>query len=402
LCLVIVYWFRLGSVRPLDLPDQAQIKITGRVIQQPYLKYSKQIVNVKGFLIKTEPFPAYFYGQKLVVVGKVRKRVLNRFMSQFSLSYPQIRIIKQSTGLADKFSFKRVLLGFKNSLVSQLQTLLPEPQASLLVGILLGSKQSMPEEFMQNLRRTGTIHIIVASGYNIAVVAGFLVSVLVLFCQRRLALVLAFLGIVAYTIMAGAEPPVVRAAIMGSLTYLAQFLGREKDALTSLFWAAVVMLLISPLILFDIGFQLSFLATAGILLINPFLQGKLFQVPILGEDLKVTLAAQAAVLPVLVFNFGQISLLSPLINALVLPITPPVMSLGAAVLGLGWLAKPLAQGLAWLVWLPLTYFVKLVEWFGQLPWINWQVGELNAWWVLGYYFVLGVWVVRKGKLISNF
>jgi len=252
----------------------------------------------------------------------------------------------------------------------------------LLAGILLGVKKEMPEKFLKNLQETGTIHIVVASGYNISVIAGFLLNSLAVRIGRKKAILISFIGILVYTFIAGAQPPIVRAAIMGSLTYLAQLLGREKDGLWSLVLAAVIMLLVSPLILFDIGFQLSFTATAGILLLNPILKGK------------TTLAAQIATLPILLANFGQVSWLSPLINALVLPAVPLIMSLGAMTVVAG-------QILAWLTWVPLTYFVKIIELFSRLPWISFSVGKISFFWAVGYYFILGLWILRRQKPRSS-
>jgi len=402
ICFCLIYILRLHASQPLNIPDQAAIRLTGRIIQQPYQRDSKQIINVNGFLIKADRFPAYFYGQKVVVTGKVQKRMINRFASQFSLYYPQIQVIDQTRTLIDKINFGDLLFGFRKRLEEGLGQALPEPQVSLLAGILLGSRRDLPEKFMTNLRGTGTMHVIVASGYNISVVAGFLVGILLLFFRRRSAVGGAFLGIVGYTIMAGGEPPVVRAAIMGSLTCLAQLLGREKDVLASLLFAAAIMLLVSPLILFDIGFQLSFLATAGILLIEPLLTGKLFSLPLLGQDLKVTLAAQIATLPILVFNFGQISLLSLLVNALVLPVTPLIMGLGAVTAGLSLVSVALARVSAWLVWLPLTYFVKVIDWFG--PWsqlVSLKLASVSNWWVGGYYLGLSLWLWRQKRVSAS-
>lgn len=391
---LFVYLWRLFAIQPLNVPDQAKIRLTGRVIQQPYLKGSNQIINVNGFLIKTNRFPTYFYGQKLVVTGKVRRRVINRFISRFSLYYPQIQLIQQPQSLVDKLNFKAKLLALKNYFEQKFEAVLPEPQASLLAGILLGSQRSLPDKFMRNLRETGTIHVVVASGYNLTVVAKLLLAGLLVVCRRRLALAGAFLGIVAYTIMTGGEPPVVRAAIMASLTLVAQLLGREKDALISLILAAALMLLVSPLILFDIGFQLSVLATAGILLVEPLLAGKIFSLPLIGEDLKVTLAAQIATLPILLFNFGTVSLLSPLVNALVLPVTPLIMFLGAITAVVGGMT-------AWLVWLPLTYFVRLIEWLSPLSQKTaLTISQVSGGWVMAYYLVLAVWLWRQRRALA--
>jgi len=398
LIFILVYLFRLNSLKFPQIPDGSQIRLVAQVSSQPYLSGSKQIIRLGQFLVVTEPFSQYFYGQKLEVVGTCQVKVINPWKTDFVLNYPTIRVIEEDESLNIQTKIVAGLLSFRRRLEDIFSRLLPEPQASLLSGVVLGTRRQMPKNFRQNLQKTGTAHVVVASGYNISVVAGLLICVIVRFTKRKFALFLSFLGILAYTLMAGAEPPVVRAAIMGSLTFLAQFLGREKDALRTLFFVGGVMLLANPLILFDLGFQLSFLATAGILFLGTRLDGKIFRLPGLGENLRTTLAAQAGVLPILLTNFGQISFLSPLINVLVLPIVPLIMILGAitALFGLVW--QPLAQIASWFAWVPLTYFIKIIEWFGKLPWVSFEIGKISFWWEIGYYLILGAIFFQKSKL----
>jgi len=393
-----VYFLRLNSLKPPQIPDGFQIRLVARVSSQPYLSGSKQIIRLGQFLVFTEPFPQYFYGQKLEVVGTCQVKVINPWKTDFVLNYPTIRVIEEDESLNIQTKIVAGLLSFRRRLEDIFSRLLSEPQASLISGIVLGTRRQMPKNFRQNLQKTGTIHVVVASGYNISVIAGLLISVIVRFTKRKFALFLSFFGILAYTLMAGAEPPVVRAAIMGSLAFLAQFLGREKDAWRALFFAGGVMLLANPLILFDLGFQLSFLATAGILFLEPKLNGKIFRLPGPGENLRTTLAAQLGVLPILLANFGQISFLSPLVNVLVLPVVPLIMILGAitALFGLVW--QPLAQIASWFAWVPLTYFIKIIEWFGKLPLASFEVGKISFWWGIGYYLILGAIFFQKTKL----
>jgi len=399
LIFLLVYLFRFSSLKPSQIPDGSQIRLLARVSSQPYLSVSKQIIRLGQFLVVTEPFSQYFYGQKLEVVGTCQVKVINPWKTDFVLNYPTIRVIEEDESLNIQTKIVAGLLSFRRRLEDIFSRLLSEPQASLISGIVLGTRRQMPKNFRQNLQKTGTIHVVVASGYNISVIAGLLISVIVRFTKRKFALFLSFFGILAYTLMAGAEPPVVRAAIMGSLTFLAQFLGREKDAWRALFFAGGVMLLANPLILFDLGFQLSFLATAGILFLGPKLNGKIFRFPGLGENLRTTLAAQAGVLPILLTNFGQISFLSPLINVLVLPVVPLIMILGGitALFVLVW--QPLAQIASWFAWVPLTYFIKVVDWFGKLPWVSFKVGKISFWWGIGYYLILGIIILNpKSKI----
>lgn len=405
LCLFLIivialYFLRLQSVSRLNIPENTEITIRGRVTQQPYLKGSYQIISLGPVLIKTDRFPGYFYGDFLEISGKFERRVINTFYSQYYAFFPTIRKIHNHQKSTFFSNFKKKLYYFRGQLEKLIAQLLSEPQSSLEIGIFLGTKTNLPEKFLKNLRDTGTLHIVVASGYNLSVVAGFLVSVLVWFISRKKALIIAFLGVLFYTLMVGAEPPVVRAAIMASLAYGAQYLGRLRDGLIALITAALIMLLISPLILFDIGFQLSFMATAGILLIYPLLKEKrIFHLPVLGDDLATTLSAQIGVMPILLANFGNLTFLSPLINALVLPLIPLLMNLGGIMALFGFVSKSLTQVLAWLLWLPLTYFVKLIEWFGSLSWISFQIKGLSFWWGVGYYFVIAIilWFTWRKK-----
>lgn len=378
--LLLIYGLRLNSVakRWQKIPNQSQIKLVSRISSQPYLKDSNQFITLDRFLVVTDRFPGYSYGQKIEVVGRLQKKVINRFKTNLNLNYPSIRLIEEEESLINQTKIVGFLLSLRSRIEESFSRFLPEPQASLLAGILLGSKRQLPQNFLKNLQETGTIHIVVASGYNISVIAGFLLNNLVVRIGRKKALLISFVGILIYSLMAGAQPPIVRAAIMGSLTYLAQLSGREKDGLRSLVLAAAIMLLVSPLILFDIGFQLSFTATAGILLLSPILKGK------------TTLAAQIATLPILLANFGQVSWLSPLINALVLPTVPLIMSLGVLTVVAG-------QILAWLAWVPLTYFVKIIELSARLPWISFSVNKISFLWAVGYYVILGIIVFKIKK-----
>jgi competence protein ComEC len=385
---IVLYAFRLFSVSQLNLPTEKAITLRGKVSQQPYLKGSYQIISLGSIKVYTDRFPSYFYGDFLMISGKFEKRVINPFQTEYWAFFPTIQPIVGERNLGFWSPFQRSLYFFRGRLEKAIAQVLPEPEASLETGILLGVKKEMPENFLNNLRNTGTLHIIVASGYNLSVVAGFLVSFLVLWVNRRKALILAFLGIIFYTMLVGSEAPVVRAAIMASFAYWGEYLGRPRSGLIGLLLAAYLMLFLSPLMLFDLGFQLSLMATGGILLIYPLLKEKrFFQLPVVGENLATTLAAQIGVTPLLLVNFGNLSWLSSLINALVLPLIPLLMNLGGIMVLFAFLSKQMAQVIAWFLWLPLTYFVKLVDFFGQWSFINLQI-NLSFWWAFGYYLVL--------------
>jgi len=399
------YFWRLFSLPKLIIPENQPVKIIGRVTKQPYLKGSYQIINMGPVLIRTNRFPGYFYGDKLVVVGGFKKQVINPFLTQYFAFFPTIQKIEEGQNLVSQKNFIRLLLKTRGQIEQNLNQLLPEPQASLLLGVVFGVKSQMPENFWQNLRKTGTLHLVVASGQNVVMVTGFLMNSLVLFSKRRGVILITFLGIIIYVLMVGAEAPAVRAGLMAMMIFVGQLLGREGNQGKFLLLTVMVMLLISPLMLFDIGFQLSFAATAGIIWIYPMLKSKILNsvavIPLLSEAFLVTISAQLATLPILLVNFGQFSWLSPLVNSFILPTIPIVMALGIILSGLSFVSKLLAQVLAWFAWPFLSWFIKVVNWFGQLPMGNWEIGKISWWWMVGYYFLLVIILWRLNERIRD-
>jgi competence protein ComEC len=401
-CFLIIlaplYLFRLSQTPVYQIPENKEIKIIGRITQQPYLKGSNQIIRVGPITVKTEIFPKFLYGQRVEIVGKFTSQVIGPFQRRFFANYPAIRLAYEDGKNGGKADFLTFLTQTRGHLENSIAQLLPEPQASLLTGIVFGVKKQMPIEFWESLRRTGTLHIVVASGQNINIVAWFLIELLTWVISRRKAVLMATLGVTFYILLIGAEPPVVRAGIMAVMAYLALVLGRESDGTLGLLLAAAIMLLAQPLLLFDISFLLSFAATAGILWFYPILRQKRpFSFRFGGIALATTMAAQIGVLPLLLIFFGQVSILSPLINVLVVWTVPILMALGLVLALLGLFLKPLAIVLGWFAWLLLTYFVKVVEISGSLPWMFWEVGQISSWWAAGYYSVLGYLVWRYQK-----
>jgi len=391
-----LYFGRLYFLPKLVLPEGRSVKIRGNVIGQPYLKGSYQIIKLNSVLIMTERFPGYFYGDYLEVIGNFEKELLGPFSHHYLSFFPSIKKIEKEENLINQRSLKKFLFKTKGQIEKKINYLLPEPHASLLLGIVLGMKNQIPLDFWQNLRKTGTLHLVVASGQNVSLVSGFLIQSLIYFFNRKWAILIADLGIIFYVLMVGSEAPAVRAGLMAILAYSAQLFGKEAYSLNLLFFSALFILLFSPLLLFDIGFQLSFMATLGILIIYPLLKKKqLFSLPLLGPGLGVTVAAQIMTLPILLINFGQISWLSPLINALVIPTIPLTMILGIGMIFLGFFSRVLSQLLAYFAWLFLHYFIKVVNFFGHLPFVSWELSKLSGWWAIGYYFLLLLILLRR-------
>jgi competence protein ComEC len=266
--------------------------------------------------------------------------------------------------------------------------------AGLLAGIVLGAKQDMPDDVTSSLQTAGVMHVIAASGMNVSMVAGALLLLLQGVVDRRKALWLSMAGVLFYVFLAGFEPSIVRAGFMAVIVFIGTLLGRQKVSLYTLLLVASWMVLISPQLILDIGFQLSVFATAGILVLQP-----LFHSVIKGKwkllfhaDITTTLAAQIATLPILLSNFGSINLLSVFINALVLWTVPILMTLGGVGVMVGLIYEPLSVPFLYssipFVW----YFLSVVTILSRYPVaLSFEVfpGSLTV----GYYFVLTAFVV---------
>lgn len=280
---------------------------------------------------------------------------------------------------------------FKNqrmALDQRISQILPSPQAELLSGILLGQNKNLPGHFKLALRDTSTLHIVVASGQNLSMVAGFFLSLAGLI-KRRNAIILSLLAVIIYTLLTGLQVPILRAAVMFSFTALAEVFGRKKEGWRILIITAALMLLINPKWLTDLSFELSFLATFGVVVVAPVLIKYLKVLPIIGQDLAVTLGAQLMVIPIIIQNFHQLSLVSIVTNLFIGWTVPFSMILGVVML----IVSFISTGLAWLISLAasafLTYFIYIVSFFASLPFAWEYIGE-QVWvvWV-GYYLVIG-------------
>ena len=294
------------------------------------------------------------------------------------------------------------LYDFKEKALTNIYRLFPDPESSLMAGILLGVDTGLTRELQQAFKNTGTAHIIAISGFNISIIAGLFVTFFSRFLGTRRGMLVAVLGIIFYTVLVGGDAAVVRAAIMGSLALFAKQIGRRQAALNTLLTVALLMCVWNPLFIWDVGFQLSFFATLGLILYaDPFSQfanriitkyfptsaaerfAKLFS-----EFVLLTLAAQVTTIPIMAYHFQRISLVSFLANPFILPAQPAVMILGglAVLLSLVWF--PLGQIAAWVTWPFVVYTIRMVEIFDRVPNGTLFLGEFSIWFVVLFYVVL--------------
>jgi competence protein ComEC len=299
----------------------------------------------------------------------------------------------------------------RGELSSALEDALPEPEAALAQGILLGRRASLPDDLRQDLNDTNTSHLIAVSGYNVTLVAGLFVGGLAWLIGRRPAAWLALLAIIVYAALVGAQPSVQRATIMGGMYVVAIALGRQSGALQGLALAGAGMTAFDPPLMKDISFQLSFASTLGLVLFAPALRARIEAAlarwssdgmlagPLRGviELLAVTVAAVAFTLPITAVNFHRISLIAIPANLLTVPPFPVIMIASALTAIGGMIAPPIGTFLGWLTYIPVAYLVHVVRLLADLPFAAASVDGLTTSHALAYYAALAgvVWLTAR-------
>lgn len=340
-CLFLLIILRFATSQK-SYADGQKIRITAKVSGEPTVYDDQQQIKIAGFRAYLPLYPKVHYGDKVVIEGTVKNDLISR---------AKLTSLTQNNNL---------LLHFRQSIITFYEKSLPEPHSALVAGIVLGSKSSLPEGFWQALRNTGTAHVVVASGMNVTMLAGFVMLVLVNFIKRQRAALISIVIIWLYCFISGFDAPIVRASIMGSISFAALALGRLNQAKFALLISAGLMLVVNPLWLTDLGFILSFAATGSLILFESKVSSKLSFVPnIIRQDLSTTIAAQIGVAPILIFAFGFINIFSPLINAAILWTVAPIMIIGLVAGLVGVVFAPLGTLILYLCY-PLTWFFVTV------------------------------------------
>jgi competence protein ComEC len=421
--------------------DQGAFEVKGKLVSDPdvrdkstHLTLSVEAVkiddvwrNVGGTALVFVPrYPEYHYGDVLQVTGVLQtpprlgdfdyRGYLEHQGIYTTMSYPRIQVLATGQG----FPPLVWVYSLRHNLADTLAQVLPEPQASLAQGIILGMRGNIPSDLNNDFMRSGTTHLLAISGFNIGIMAGILLGVgLFLFGRRRYLYVwLAFGGVWLYAVITGMNPPVLRSAIMASVFLFAEALGRQKSAMVALTLAAAVMVGISPYILGDASFQLSFLAMAGLVFIYPVFDnlGRRFVAARLGEEglvvslanltvatMSAALGAIIAVWPLIAYYFGIFSLAGPLATFLITLVFPLIIIIGtlAAVLGLASLV--VAQAFGWLAWPFLSYMMAVASGLAAPSVSAIAVSSISPVFIICYYVVLAgaVWLHSRWRKLRN-
>jgi competence protein ComEC len=261
--------------------------------------------------------------------------------------------------------------------MESLERAVTEPAAGLGEGLLLGVKRALGEDLEEAFRRAGIIHIVVLSGYNVMIVAEAIMRLLSFFFLPRTRMLIGVAGIVTFALLVGLSATVVRASIMAILVLIARATGRIYAIVRALMLAGAIMLIINPYLLaFDPGFQLSFLATLGLIFLAPLFERRFGLFPTtlqIREFVTATIATQIFVLPLLLYLIGEFSVVAVIVNVLVLPMVPVAMFLTFVTGVAGTFIAPLATVLGFAAYLSLEYIIALAEFFAALPLATFRV-----------------------------
>ncbi|MBF6599000.1 MAG: DNA internalization-related competence protein ComEC/Rec2 [Dehalococcoidia bacterium] len=358
-----------------------------------------------GVQVRLGLLPRYRSGDMLELEGALARpqapggfdyaAYLDRRGIQSEMQFPAARLV----GHARDAPLTAATLAVRRRLSRALALALPEPQASLAQGVLLGQRSALPADVAADLNSTNTSHLVVVSGENVVLVSTYTTIALAWLLGRRRALALSIALVVAYALLVGASPPVLRATIMGVLLVVAQLSGRPMHGLTSILFAAALMAGIEPRVIADVSFQLTFAATVGIVYLASPLRRRAVdaagwllrrdELPrwagtLFAEPLSVTLAAIVATAPLLALNFGRLSLVAVPANLLVVPVFPVI--LGASLLAaIGCLVPHLHLALAAPAYYALTYWLFVARRLAAVPYAALSVGGYSTPWSAATY-----------------
>lgn len=415
--------FLLGAFRitastagrhPLDESIGKKVNLTGFICDEPAQREKSQGICFRSdlytdkVLLSAAVKPRRFYGERLFISGKLElpenfqayeggpEFDYVSYLAKDDIRYVMRRPKAYKIGDGAGSRLTAILIGIKSAFMDRIRSVLAEPRASLVGGLLLGEKGMLPQDVSDDFKRSGLTHILVLSGSNVTVIAQTLLSAFS-FLPKTIGPMSGGTSIVLFAIMTGASATTVRATIMALIGLFAQLIGRRYDVMRALALSAVLMLIQNPRILaFDISFQLSFLATLAVIFVSPLVKQRLGFIPErfgMREILSMTIATQLFTFPFIFFKMGEISVIALLPNLLVLPIVPYAM-LGGFVSGIAAFAHDAAaRPFALATDILLVYMLKVTAFFARFPFATIKATLGPPFLVVSY--IVFVWVIVR-------
>lgn len=366
-------------------------------------------------LVSADLYPEFFYGDRVSVSGRLSKpknfktdvgkefnyiNYLAKDDIYYNVSFAKVSLVESGQGS----KLKSFLLKNKRIFLDKIEDIIPDPGSSLLGGILLGTKQSLGEKLENDFVRTGLIHIVVLSGYNVTIIAEAILRTLS-FLPQIFSISLGIISIISFAIMTGAGPTIVRASVMAILSLIARSTGNVYHITRALVFSGALMVLHNPYILyFDISFQLSFLATLGLIYLSPIFKRYFMWLPErfgLQDIASATIATQVFVLPFILFKMGTLSLISPITNIIVLPVVPSAMFFGFLAGIVGMFSEFLATPFSFVSHILLSFQIRVVGFFSSLSFSTVEIRNFGFLWVVVIYFFIFWFIYKNYKIVEE-
>lgn len=396
------------------------LEISGIISDEPQIKDFSQTFILKNdetsIKIYTDRYTHYDYGDFVKVKGKINSP--RNFKSNSGRTFDYINFLLKDgvifeikkpnitiTGSGGGNIISKNLFKIKHKFLENIKKVLGEPHAALAGGLVVGERTALGNDLIEDFRKAGLIHIVVLSGYNITIVADSIRRIFS-FLPRNIGIGLGGLGIISFGVLVGGGATVVRSCIMAIIALFATFLRKDYDVGRALFIAGALMLVQNPLIFFyDPSFQLSFLATMGLLFLSSPIEKRLdFITKKLGIRGLVasTLATQIFVSPYILYMVGQLSVVGILVNILVLPVIPMTMLLVSIAGIFGFFSQLISQIAGWFSHILLSYELLIVKFFANLPFSSIQLPKFSFWIVIGFYSSYFVALIKLPSTLSQF
>jgi competence protein ComEC len=401
--------FNITNDQLSQFNGKGEISLAGTIIDEPKLKDSSQSLKIKvdGYkdiiLVTVKRYPEYKYLDKIEITGKLEtpmetedfsyKNYLQKDHIYSVMYFPKITVSGKANFSFASYIYSGILT-LKGKMRGSIRNNFLPPQSSVLEGIILGDKNAISQDIKDGFRIAGLSHIIAVSGLHLVILTSIVMYFFMLLgLGRSMSFYAVAVFIAGYVALVGLPASAVRAGVMAIAYLLGQKLGRQAVGTRIIVLAGASMLLINPLLLFyDVGFQLSFLAVLGIILLDPIIKS-FIKVPDKYKNIlslfTVTVSAQIFTLPVIIYNFGSVSLVSIFTNILILPVVPAVMLFGF----LSSLAGIIFSSLGWILSMPCYFLLKYVFYIVDLfskPWAYQTFSSVPWTWIALFYLALGI------------
>lgn len=384
------------------------VSFQGAITTEPLVKDFLQTFTLQAeagnfIRVGADRYEEYSYGDKVKATGKLSAprnfagnggRVFDyiNYLGKDEIYYEfkkaQIEVLEKNNGK----NLRSILFNTKKKFLQNLGMVLGEPHAALAGGLVVGEKAALGKELIDDFRRSGLIHIVVLSGYNITIIAT-MIRRLLSFLPRTPSIVLGGIGIILFGLLVGGGATVIRSCIMAIIALCGEILRKDYNVARALFIAALLMLIENPLILlYDPSFQLSFLATLGLITLSSPFEKKLGFITekfAIRSLVASTLATQVFVSPLILYMMGDLSLVGTFVNIIVLPFIPLTMLVVFLAGMSGFISHYISQIFGWISHLLLSYELLIVRQASKLPFAIVSLPAFSIKVVAGVYLLYG-------------